>query len=850
MLENVGETGISNLGGNIVGYWGDGINILSNHNYYSEGEGYFGLDRVGIYNGGSQYIDAPVASRYGYIIGGDTAVNITAYYSAWVLNAGNGAIIGDGQQNESDVQPVLNLSTIVSVPVPEGDYPVDSSGIFVVNDGVMTSKTNPDFTRSWDPLAVNELPTFNFNWQQLHDDTTAIMKFATSGGTHGDWSPLPDYAQTASDYLLHSEGGPGLLVNGGGFASQIGSSVVESTISDPLTTQATMFGRVQMYGSGPGYVPSEGGYIPEPYIGDVVMNFGQWYTTNSTPGEGGLNGWEYGNILAGEALNVFWNGGFIQTAFGKGAEYTSFATFGSNGIFDNSGNPSDGIQGVQLFGDLLSGATSGAGWLSMVDNEANDETYIYANFYGADPGQSNFKSYLAVDTNFATQKSDILEIGTMTEGGSHDIGGSTGVVVNATGTSPASTHVGDWIPVVSADGSDLNDPSNQCFYQWCKPGDTVFLSKLTPGSFKIGQAYFVPSGAFIWGIQESEGSIPSDPLFSFVADFGPDAAQQAAVTTGAQNVFYDTGGVVYDHEYGNNYPQGGQGGGGADLPYASPDQTVAPPPAGHRSALWGRISGTWLTQDSTFKSGGLPFDTSFDQHDYGLLAGIEMRPPNDNSGWRLGLYGGWLNSDQTFSSYGASTKYNGGTVGGYAAYINGPLHADAEVKADFLGVDYTSPSMSASTTATSVGVLTNIALRQQKGNFYYEPIVSFDYVNTALGDASGGGAKFSYSNGESIRAGVGGRIGTTLGTPGGKKIDLDVMAKLWDEFGSANAVTVSDGLNTETFTDSISGLFGEVSGRATIYSADRMWSGFGEVNGKFSTNVTSVTGKLGVRRNF
>ena len=212
-----------------------------------------------------------------------------------------------------------------------------------------------------------------------------------------------------------------------------------------------------------------------------------------------------------------------------------------------------------------------------------------------------------------------------------------------------------------------------------------------------------------------------------------------------------------------------------------------------------------------------------------------MRPPTDNNGWRLGLFGGWLNSGMSFSSYGASANYEGGTVGGYAAYLNGPLHLDAELKADFLSVDYSSPSVSASTTGTTVGVRTNAAWRVQKGSLYYEPIVSFAYANASLNNTSGGAVTINYSDGQSIRAGIGGRIGTTLGHPGGKKVDLDVMAKLWDEFGSPNTVTVSDGVTTQSFTDSISGLFGEVSARATVYSADRMWSGFAEANGTFSS---------------
>ena len=234
--------------------------------------------------------------------------------------------------------------------------------------------------------------------------------------------------------------------------------------------------------------------------------------------------------------------------------------------------------------------------------------------------------------------------------------------------------LGDMIPVVTAYGNDQNDTSeggagNVCFEAWCKPGDTFFISSLTPGAIKFSGFYFIPDGMFMWGLTELRNQANATrsgvQLRRYLrSGFG----QSALLTTGAQNLFYSNGGVVDDHEYGNDYPQGGQGGGGADLPYASPDTPYTAPAGHHRSALWGRMTGTWANQDSSFTTGGLTFDTGFAQHDYGLLAGIEMRPPTDNSGWRLGLFGGWTSSGLTFSSYGASANYNGGTVGAYAAY--------------------------------------------------------------------------------------------------------------------------------------------------------------------------------------
>ena len=183
--------------------------------------------------------------------------------------------------------------------------------------------------------------------------------------------------------------------------------------------------------------------------------------------------------------------------------------------------------------------------------------------------------------------------------------------------------------------------------------------------------------------------------------------------------------------------------------------------------------------------------------------------------------------------------------------INGGFYVDAEVKGDFLSVEYTTPSAEVSTTATSVGVLANAGYRMEGNGGFIEPIVSLAYVNTRLDDASGGGADISYSNGTSFRGGVGARVGTTVVNANGTSTEFDLLGKIWNEFGSANTVTIDDGVNPpETFTDGITGVFGEVVGRATVYSADRRTSGFVSAGAKFGTDWTTLQAKAGVRQGF
>jgi outer membrane autotransporter protein len=319
-----------------------------------------------------------------------------------------------------------------------------------------------------------------------------------------------------------------------------------------------------------------------------------------------------------------------------------------------------------------------------------------------------------------------------------------------------------------------------------------------------------------------------------------------------QTAWYDTSGYVEDHVYGNEYPQNGGGGGGADLPSA--DASISPPTAAssQQSSMWGRISGNWSQRDTSVEETAPPltFDTGLNQNTYNITGGVEFRPQGGDSEMRLGVFGGYLQSNVSFDSYGATSKSSGGLVGGYAAWIKGPWYLDAEVKADILSVAYNSPSVSASTNALSIGVLANTGYRMDNGTSFFEPIASFGFVNTSLGDTSGGGASIDYSNGQSIRVGLGARVGTTFGAAGGNQTELDLLGKVWDEFGGPNKVTVTDGVNTDTFTDSISGITGEVVGRATIYNSDRSASGFVSVGGKFGAGSTSVSAKAGLRKNF
>jgi outer membrane autotransporter protein len=348
------------------------------------------------------------------------------------------------------------------------------------------------------------------------------------------------------------------------------------------------------------------------------------------------------------------------------------------------------------------------------------------------------------------------------------------------------------------------------------------------------------------------GNAP-DPTFSLVQGDSPNALQTPGILTGAQNIYYDASGVVSDHVYGSHFPLGGSG--GADLPV---DTASGGGGSNNKTGLWAKITGNWDDQDTTVNDSTLPvsIDTGFSQNTYSVLGGADFSPSGEANGLRAGLFGGYVSSNLDFTSYGASADYKGGVVGGYAAYTSGGFYVDTEVSANFLSIDYQAPAIGIGNTAnvngTTVGVIANTGYRFQNTWGFIEPIASLTYANTSIDNASGGGSTVDFSNGQSFRAGAGGRVGTTFGTPGGTRTEVAVLGKVWDEFEDANEVTITNNTSGDsaTYSNGISGVFGELSLTATTWTPGRAWSGFATGGAKFSDAFTDWNAQLGVRRNF
>lgn len=532
------------------------------------------------------------------------------------------------------------------------------------------------------------------------------------------------------------------------------------------------------------------------------VNWGAWITTGTSS-------------FSGTDGSLLDNDGLIYTAVdGSGVTKTSFQGF-----------------------DLLN-----HGLVSMIDGAAGDRTDLAAN-YDAEGG------LLGVDVNFDTEVSDVFAISDAVVGKTtmpKTVSGSTGIVIHQVNDYPTGLHfpieVVDYSGATgdSGNGIPVENPCDGL----CREDDAFFISDLSDGYVNIDGYGATRNGLFASFLSQTT----DENAFELTSAWGPDAHAMPGLTTGMQNIGHFVSGVARDHLYGNYFPAQSVRVSSAGHGTAEP----APAAAGLKPVLWARASGSWTDRDISVMEviGGVPlsFDTGFDQDTKSLLAGADFV----NGDFRLGVYGGFVSSSQDFHSYDMSADYSGGTIGAYGTYTNGGLYLDAEVKADLLDVSYNSPIGNVKTSARSIGFLTNAGYRYEMRNFYIEPNGTIAYLRTELDDVNFGGASVDFSNGESLRGGIGVKVGTSLPSRNGHRTDFALSAKVWKEFKDANEVTFTDNatLDTVTYQDRIDGVFGEVGGEVTFYSDDRTFSGFVSGAVQFNDDFSTFSAGAGFRKKF
>jgi len=845
LINGTDAANIYNAAGRIVGYgYGeDGVAIAV-----------AGADRAVVYNYDLEG-DGDVATRGGQILGYSQAIYLAASDYNVVANGTGGAILGSGYEYlDGEIRP--------SDPVIELHAGSEDTDNVVANFGLISSYLNLPHLSEIEPYglsvvdgAIQEDPGYSIDVAAIESDVDTFGDFAWTGGQSGSLhrkgTSLSDYGDAARQLVIQSSGvdsddtGPLFGFWPGGKAN--------------VTNYAggTLIGRIEMFGAG-----SEDG-------ANVINNLGTWYVSDVNPDPD----WVVASILTSEdyapasfiynedGASAIGNGGLIQTAFSADTrERGSFYGGGiaNGGYFDTTGSEDWTLVPSSTSG-LISAVDGGIGDAIVVSGALDDE----AEFVGVADGH-HLRSFVGLDVDLGPGDAEFaLADDQVIDGGSWgapedwrsdrfyvdgELEGSTGLIFNK--INHGTTHtIGDTIVVAHAEFVD--GPSEDgCADYACKAGDSLYIASQSAGYTKVDGVGVMQDGLYGWYLHAA----PSDgdgADYVLVSDWAPADVHLPGVVTGAQNAFYDTGSQVEDHIYGQHFPDAGEGGSGADLAVG---EAPVGPATGGTPAVWAKVTGDHFTRNTTVAQslGGIAtdYDTAMVQNTFSLLGGADYQSNAGDGGVRVGVFGAYINSALGFSSFGASASMTGGSLGGYVAYTNGGFYVDSEAKVDVLSMTYSSGGLSSSALATTVGVLGNAGYRMQLGSSFVEPTISAAYANTTIQDMTMGSGKVDFGNGESIRAGIGAKVGTEVALSDEISAEFALTGKVWNEFGKANTVTVSDGVNSESFADGISGLFGEVAVSATVYNTDRTLSGFASVGDKFNSSFNSVNGKAGIRKSF
>ena len=304
------------------------------------------------------------------------------------------------------------------------------------------------------------------------------------------------------------------------------------------------------------------------------------------------------------------------------------------------------------------------------------------------------------------------------------------------------------------------------------------------------------------------------------------------------------------------------------LPANLPVKAQLGPRESTKPGVWMKALGSWTDRSSTRSFADIlpaaaalgDINLDYNQRTFGIIGGVDAGGEQlftATDAVVLTVMGGYLNSTVNFKQAPTSFKFSGGTVGGSLTYMNGGFFADGLVKADFLNVTASFPTLAdfgitaQTVSGTNFGGVGNVGYRWDLyggwGNWYVEPIATVTYVRSHIGDLVMPGLTANFGKAEAGRAALGVRVGNIwIATPR-YEIDTSLTAKAWDQFTTQNGVLLdSSGLNL-TLDDRYAKTFGEITEQVNLTSKSSGWSAFMNSGLKFNREFLTVTAKSGVR---
>ena len=186
------------------------------------------------------------------------------------------------------------------------------------------------------------------------------------------------------------------------------------------------------------------------------------------------------------------------------------------------------------------------------------------------------------------------------------------------------------------------------------------------------------------------------------------------------------------------------------------------------------------------------------------------------------MLGGFVKSDLEFNATRDKAEYDGGMVGGYLTYLAGGWYNDLLFKADLLSVDYKTSFLGAkaSPDVNSFGVRYDTGYRFNMGRgFFVDPQGTIAWVESDMDNVTLLNTVVNFSDGESVRGRLGGRVGYST-MWGATVVEPFFVGSFWHEFEGDNQATLTSGAKI-ALKDELDDSWGELGGGVNFFTGPR-----------------------------
>jgi outer membrane autotransporter protein len=271
-------------------------------------------------------------------------------------------------------------------------------------------------------------------------------------------------------------------------------------------------------------------------------------------------------------------------------------------------------------------------------------------------------------------------------------------------------------------------------------------------------------------------------------------------------------------------------------------------------SLW--VDGTYARLDrdnmQSFSLSGTSsvYDTSYQQSDGGMEAGLDTTLTDQNGSWVFGILAGYTSANLRFRADGGHESAAIWNIGGYASYFSNAFFADLLLKDDMARVNFAFPAAGAvphvDGNAFGVKFSLGATLDAPDISAIIEPLASISYVSAGLDDLVDPSATFAFGNGDSTIGTIGARIHSTS-MFGDETLSPFAFVGLNQEFSATNPLTITSGGQTVSWHDRPSQTFGTGSIGFSFHASDS-FSGFLAADGLVSDRTTGWAVRAGLRQ--